>query len=64
MESLAALREKKGYTAEQMALYLGISMDEYRELERNPERMTVEQARVACRIIGCDIELLFGKAVS
>ena len=64
MDWLASLREERGYTVEQMALYLGISMDEYRELERNPERMTVEQARVACRIIGCDIELLFAKAVS
>lgn len=59
MSRMETLRKDRGYTEEQMALYLGISIDEYHQFEREPDELTVEQAFQICRLLGCGFELLF-----
>ena len=64
MSILAIMRSKKGYTTEQMALFLGLSVERYIELEAHPDYMSPDQAKHACRVLSCDIDTLFPVVVS
>lgn len=59
MTILAILRGERGYTTEQMALYLGLSSEEYVKLESNPDLMGVDLAKRICSVLRCDIDALF-----
>lgn len=54
MKSLKDLREAKGIKQNAVANYLGVSRQTYAQYEQNPDRMTIEQARVVCEFLGED----------
>ena len=50
-------REKKLMTQEQMAEKLGISRKTYLYLEKDPRRMTVQQATAFCELTDTDFNV-------
>ena len=49
--SVKQARNLAGMTQTQMASRLGICLETYRKLEKNPENMTISQAQVFCDIV-------------
>ena len=48
-----------GLTQQEVADKLGISTPTYRNLERNPERLTLKQAMQLSEILGQPLDVLF-----
>ena len=46
--TLGQARKAREFTQEEMAQELGVHVDTYRTLEKNPGRITVDQMRVIC----------------
>lgn len=52
-------RQLAGYTQGEMSVKMGVHMHTYRRWERNPEKMTIEQAKRFCFIVNRSIEDIF-----
>lgn len=64
-KTIRQVREEAGVTQQQMADKLGISRQQYANYEQHPERVTIEQARRICAILGAEYErIFFGKFAS
>lgn len=62
-DNLRILRELNNYTQEHIAEHvLGISQNTYSRLERNPERITAEQAKKLANLYKVTIEDLLSEA--
>lgn len=59
MKTLREAREAKGLKLQKVAEHLGISRQTYSKYEKNPELMTVKQAKAACGFIGCEFGDIF-----
>ena len=57
-------RVLKDTTQRGMAALLGVCVDTYREIERNPEQATVKQAKQICDYLGFTVEQIFFGASS
>jgi DNA-binding XRE family transcriptional regulator len=63
--TIRQVREQAGLTQQNMADKLGISRQAYAAYESHPERVTIEQARRICSILGAEYErIFFGKFAS
>lgn len=60
-DRLKDLREKKGYSLQDMAEFLGISYQAYRKWERG-EDPSIERLRQICDILSCSADYLLGLA--
>jgi DNA-binding XRE family transcriptional regulator len=64
-KSIRQVREEAGITQQHMADKLGVSRQAYANYELHPERVTIEQARRICAILGAEYErIFFGKFAS
>ena len=64
-KTIRDVRIEAGLTQQQMADKLGISRQQYANYEQHPERVTIEQARRICAILGAEYErIFFGKFAS
>lgn len=64
-KTIRQVREEAHLTQQQMADKLGISRQQYANYELHPERVTIEQARRICAILGAEYErIFFGKFAS
>ena len=64
-KTIRDVRVEAGLTQQQMADKLGISRQQYANYEQHPERVTIEQARRICAILGAEYErIFFGKFAS
>jgi HTH-type transcriptional regulator/antitoxin HipB len=54
---LKALRRSRGFTQKKLAEQLGITQQAVHQLEKRPERATIERLIRACTILGVDIVL-------
>ena len=50
---------RRTYTLAEAARFLGVSARTLREWERNPQRMSIENARRYADYLGCSVEELF-----
>ena len=58
-------RVESGLTQEYMASKLGVSRQTYASLEKDPDRMTIGQARRVCSLLGKRYEeIIFSKMFS
>ena len=63
--SIREARESMGLTQQDVADKLGISRQQYANIEVNPGNMTVERARRICSILGTEYErILFSTIAS
>lgn len=63
--TIREVREQAHLTQQQMADKLGISRQQYANYEQHPERVTIEQARRICAVLGAEYErIFFGKFAS
>ena len=61
-KTIREVREEAGLTQQYMADQLGVSRQQYANYERHPERVTIEQARRICSVLGAEYErIFFGK---
>lgn len=58
-KSLREAREDAGLTQQKMADELGISRQTYLEIEKNPTKATVLQARRICEVLSRSYEYIF-----
>jgi DNA-binding XRE family transcriptional regulator len=58
-KTIRQVREEAHLTQQQMADKLGISRQQYANYELHPERVTIEQARRICAILGAEYERIF-----
>lgn len=64
-KTIRDVRIEAGITQQQMADKLGVSRQQYANYEQHPERVTIEQARRICAILGAEYErIFFGKFAS
>lgn len=64
-KTIKEVRVDAGITQQQMADKLGVSRQQYANYEQHPERVTIEQARRICAILGAEYErIFFGKFAS
>ena len=64
-KTIRQVREEAGLTQQDMANKLGVSRQAYALYEQHPERVTIEQARRICSILGAEYErIFFGKFAS
>ena len=64
-KTVEQVRSEAGLTQEYMANCLGVSRQTYAALERNPERMTIGQARRVCSLLSRQFEeILFSSMFS
>ena len=64
-KSIEEARSEIGLTQEYMASNMGITRQTYAALERNPEKMTIGQARRVCSLLGRQFEeVVFSKMFS
>lgn len=56
---LRKVRENRGKTQQEMAEYLGVSRSTYARYEQDPDRLSVTQAELLCRLLKCSIDSLF-----
>lgn len=64
-KTIRDVREDAGLTQQYMADKLGVSRQTYSNFESHPERVTIEQARSICAILGSEYErIFFGKFAS
>lgn len=64
-KSIEEARSEIGLTQEYMASHMGITRQTYAALERNPEKMTIGQARRVCSLLGRQFEeVVFSKMFS
>lgn len=64
-KTIREVRVEAGITQQQMADKLGISRQQYANYEAHPERVTIEQARRICAVLGAEYErIFFGKFAS
>jgi DNA-binding XRE family transcriptional regulator len=64
-KSIRQVHEEAGITQQHMADKLGVSRQAYANYELHPERVTIEQARRICAILGAEYErIFFGKFAS
>ena len=64
-KTIRQVREEAGITQQQMADKLGVCRQQYANYEQHPERVTIEQARRICAILGAEYErIFFGKFAS
>lgn len=59
METLKEFRLNKGVKQKSVAEYLGVSRQTYGRYERNPEKMSIQQAKAVCDFLNCDIADIF-----
>lgn len=59
MNKLRETREECGKTQEQMARSMKITPQRYSQMERNPERLRLDQMRKIGRILGKDPRVIF-----
>ena len=52
-------RQYSGLTQEEIAEKMDMHRDTYRKLETNPEKATVEQARLFSQIVGIGLDQIF-----
>lgn len=57
--SAKGARQLAGYTQTKMAAAMGVHMQTYRKLEREPSKMTVEQAIKFCAIVKRSFATIF-----
>lgn len=58
-DSLRKAREDAGFSQQEMADELGVSRPTYANIEANPERATVLQARRICQLLSRSYEKIF-----
>lgn len=58
-ETLREAREKAGYSQQEMADELGVSRPTYANIEANPDKATVLQARRICQLLSRTYERIF-----
>lgn len=54
-QTLEDARKEAGLTQDYMAAELGIVRQTYARMEKNPELMTIAQAKVVCQILGTSL---------
>ena len=59
MTALAKARERRGIKKSHVKDELGVSYPTYMKYEKDPDSMTVAQAKKVCAIIGCDFSEIF-----
>lgn len=59
MDTLKELRVSRGLKQEDMATALGISRPRYCQIEKDPDRARIEQARMICEILDCSMDDIF-----
>lgn len=59
VQTLREAREEAGYTQKYMADKLGVSRQTYANIEDDPGRATVVQARSICRLLSKNYERIF-----
>ena len=59
MSTLKEARTTRGLKQCVVAEHLGITRQTYSKYEKNPEKMTVDQAKAACDFIGCSVDEIF-----
>ena len=59
MNKLKEARKRSGVTQQQLANELGVTVQRYQQMERNPERVRVEQAQIICDRIKASPERVF-----
>lgn len=57
--SIREARENAGLTQQYVADKLGISRQQYANIEANPGNVTVDRARRICSILGTEYERIF-----
>ena len=61
-KTIREVREEAGLTQQYMADKLGVSRQTYSNFETHPEKVTIEQARLICSVLGSEYErIFFGK---
>ena len=56
---LRELRERRGKTQREIAEYLGVSRLTYARYEQDPDRLSIAQAELLCRLLKCSIDSIF-----
>ena len=59
MKSLKEVRESKGVKQVAVAEHIGVSRQTYSGYEKNPETLSVAQARAVCNFLGVDVHEIF-----
>lgn len=59
MQTLKAVRERRGVKQKAVAEHLGVSRQTYSRYENNQENMSIEQAKSVCAFLHCDIADIF-----
>lgn len=59
MQTLKDAREDRGISKTAVAKYLGVARQTYSRYEKNPETMTIEQAKCVCDFLRCDMADIF-----
>ena len=58
-ETLGEARRRAGFTQQYMADQLGCSRPTYAQIEQNPSRATVLQAKTICQLLAKNYEQIF-----
>ena len=61
MSRLKSLRQAKGITQKEISQKLKISERQYRRLEQDEAKLTLERANDIARILDIDLNTLFGR---
>lgn len=59
MYTVKQARVLRGFTQSKIAEKMGINIDTYRRIERNPEKITIEKAKQFCEIVGMSVDNIF-----
>jgi putative transcriptional regulator len=59
MSKLRDYREYKGISQARLAQHLGVNRATYAQYEREPERMSIAQAKSVCAFLGCTVDEIF-----
>lgn len=59
--NLKALREANKFTQEKVADYLGVKRSAYANYEAGEREAPVEVLESACRLFGCELDMLFSE---
>lgn len=59
MSKLREYREYKGISQARIAQHLGVNRVTYAQYEREPGRMSIDQAKAVCEFLGCKVDEIF-----
>ena len=57
--TLKQARLLKGFTQREIATKLGVHAQTYSKMEKNPDEVTIGEAKKICEILDCNYDLIF-----